>query len=163
MRLFALQISETQTPTNRWLASYWILTSGCTFFEPLWDEDGQLYWCSHPPTKCIFRLHSLSVSTHSAVPVCLQLDCSSPLPTPHSQLWFCGHAIAPKPCITASFNCYEWGIQLRFGNRLLACLLSLSSTHSSSASISHTNYEAGFECVWVPFFHCTLNSQLSPN
>lgn len=84
-------------------------------------------------------------------------------PTPHSQLWFCGHAIAPKPCITASFNCYEWGIQLRFGNRLLACLLSLSSTHSSSASISHTNYEAGFECVWVPFFHCTLNSQLSPN
>lgn len=82
---------------------------------------------------------------------------------PHSPTRFCGHAIASKPCITAFFNCYEWGIQLRFGNRLLACSLSLSLNFSLRRVLFHTRIaKPGSSVCGFPFFsaHSTLGPGL---
>lgn len=90
----------------------------------------QFLWAAVRCRWSAILMLSSSYKVHFRIAFSFSIDSLGRARSPAARLLsptrFCGHAIASKPCITAFFNCYEWGVQLRFGNRLLASSLSLS-------------------------------------
>lgn len=132
----------------------------------------QFLWATVRCRWSALLMLSSSYKVHFRIAFSLSIDSlgrvrlpAAPLLSPTPPTRFCGHAIASKPCITAFFNCYEWGIQLRFGNRLLACSLSLSLSLNFSLYrvLFHTRIaKPGSSVCGFPFFsaHSTLGPGL---
>lgn len=129
----------------------------------------QFLWAAVRCRWSAILMLSSSYKVHFRIAFSLSIDSLGRARSPAARLLsptrFCGHAIASKPCITAFFNCYEWGVQLRFGNRLLASSLSLSLSLNLSLHrvLFHTRIaKLASSVCGFPFFiaHSTLGPGL---